>query len=205
MKKFTSPNKAYNPKYFKTTRTPKSPSPKRKDYGSRAQTKDDGKSRCTYIHPETNKRCRNKLGLYPTFCKLHTMVIENVFIAPSQIKGAGNGLFAGPYGFKRGEIIGEYSKPWNALSKGTLEKRCKEDDKCYSYSFCDTGSAKNTKCWDGLDLRSTIMRNINDAHKSKFRNNSFFDIIRGHVYVIASKNIKPKTEIFVTYGNEYWN
>jgi hypothetical protein len=86
---------------------------------------------------------------------------------------------------------------------GKLEKRCK-DDNCWSYIFCDEGQSSKTKCWDGLDIRSTIIRNINDAHNSKFKNNAYFDIKKGKVYAIASRTIKPHREIFIDYGENYW-
>jgi hypothetical protein len=207
MKQFKSPIKKYQEGNFKKTKHPLSPSPKRQNYETKAKKSSDHISRCTYINPLTNKRCRNKLGIYPEYCYLHTIAIQNVYIAPSQITKGGNGLFAGPFGFKKGDIIGRYNHKWNAVTLGKLEKRC-NNNYCWSYVFCDDDNNKDytkTKCWDGLDIRSTLMRNINDAHGSKFKNNAIFDVIKGNVYVIASKNIKPKSEIFVNYGKYYWN
>lgn len=204
MKYFKNPDKNFVPENFKTVKRPKSPSPKRKDYEKVALKKDDGHSRCTYIHPDTKKRCKNLLGIYPEYCELHSMMILNVYIARSQIEGAGNGLYVGPYGFKKGDRIGKYSYNWNRVNLKTLYNRCKDDDKCWSYVFCDRGNADNTKCWDGLDIRSTIIRNINDAHGSQFKNNAYFDVIDGEVYAIASRNIKPHKEIFISYGSNYW-
>lgn len=181
----------------------KSPSPKRRNYEKKAQIKVD-KTKCGYIHPITGLRCKLKLDLYPEYCYLHTIMINNVYIAKSNIPDVGNGLFVGPYGFKKGDIIGKYSYNWNKVSLDTLEKRCKHE-KCWTYIFCENGNdKKKVKCWDGLDIRSTIMRNINDAHKTKFRNNSYFKIINDEVYVIASYNIKPFSEILISYGSKYW-
>lgn len=199
LKHFKNPDPNFVEGNFKTLKHPKSISPKRSDYFQRAKKRPDNHSRCTYIHNVSGKRCRNLLGLYPRFCELHTMMVENVYIAPSNIKGAGNGLFAGPYGFKKGDIIGEYSKPWNRVSDKTLGKRC-DNSKCLAYVFCDA----HEMCWDGLDIRSTVIRNINDANGSKFRNNAYFDIIDGHVYAIASRNIKSNFEILITYGSLFW-
>lgn len=207
MKQFKSPVKKFQIGKLHHTKRPSSPSPKRKDYSSKAITTSDKKSQCTYIHPDTKKRCKNKLGLYPEFCYLHTLSIHNVYIALSQITKAGNGLYAGPYGFKKGDIIGKYNEKWNEVSLGQLENRCGDNDNCWSYVFCDDQNKKDytkTKCWDGFDIRSTLMRNINDAHGSEFKNNAVFDVIRGNVYVVATKNIKPKSEIFVNYGKSYW-
>lgn len=203
MKLFKSPEKKFVEGKFKRSPKPKIPSPENKNFNKLAKTKPDNHSRCTYIDPSTEKRCALKLGLYPQYCELHTMLIENLYISKSNIKAAGNGLYAGPYGFKTGEVIGVYSYPWNKVSLGKLEKRCK-DDNCWSYIFCDEGQSSKTKCWDGLDIRSTIIRNINDAHNSKFRNNAYFDIKKGKVYAIASRTIKPHREIFIDYGENYW-
>lgn len=202
-KEYKSKDANYVQGNFKTTRRPKSPSPKRADYRKVAVKKDDHTSRCTYIHPNSGRRCTNLLGLYPEFCKLHTMMVYNLYIDKSNIEAAGNGLFTGPYGFKKGDVIGKYNKPWNSVSMGRIEKRCKGDN-CYSYVFCEDGQDSKTKCWDGLDIRSTLMRNINDAHGSKHRNNAFFDVVKGDVLVIASRDIKGYKEIFVTYGKDYW-
>lgn len=208
-KRFRNPVREYVIGHFKQARRPTSPSPKLRSYKKRALTRDDHTTQCTYIHPQTNMRCENKLGIYPEFCELHTMLIQNVFIAPSKIKGAGNGLFVGAYTFKKGDVIGQYSHTWNRASLGAIEKRCdtKHEDKyraCFSYVFCDEDIGERTKCWDGVDIRSTIMRNINDAHGSEFRNNAYFDVVDGDVLVIASRNIKPYSEILVSYGPSYW-
>lgn len=197
------PKKYKSPLKYDQTRHPRAVSPKRRDYTQRAQKKADSITECTYVDRKTGHKCRRLLGLYPEFCELHTVLIHNVYIDKSGIKAAGNGLFAGPFGFKKGSVIGQYSYPWNKVKMGTIEKRCKNDN-CWSYVFCDEGETQDTACWDGLDIRSTLMRNINDAHKSRYKNNAYFDVINGQVYVIASKAIAAGSEIFVTYGKEYW-
>lgn len=204
-RRYKSPHKEYQLKNFKTTKRPHSPSPKRLNYHLVAKTKDDGHSRCTYINPKSGRRCHNKLELYPQYCRLHTMMIENVYIDVSNIPNGGNGLFVGPYGFKKGDVIGIYSYPWNGMSLKTLQKRCDiQGEACWAYAFCESGDGPDTKCYDGLDIRSTLMRNINDAYKSKLRNNAYFDMIKGVAYVIASRNIRPNKEILVDYGDSYF-
>ena len=204
MRSFKSPVKKYTVGHFRTSPKPRTPSPAKANYAKLAQTRPDKHSRCIYIDPTTKRRCQLHLGPYPQYCELHTMLIENLYIAKSNIRAAGNGLFAGPYGFKRGEVIGIYSNSRNKVPLGKLKRRCGNDDHCWSYVFCDSGDHSNTKCWDGLDIRSTIIRNINDAHKSGFRNNAYFDIKDGKVYAIASRTIKPHREIFIDYGDNYW-
>lgn len=216
--KFKSPNKKYRSPNFKTTKRPFSPSPKKSNYEKIAKTTSDKQSKCTYIDPDTKRRCRLHLGIYPKFCFLHTMLIENLYIAPSSIKNAGNGLFAGPLGFKKNDIIGEYSMPWMAIKSGPLYKRNGKDKNGEykeinsSYVLCDH-KKKNQKeeevmCWDGLDKNSTIVRNANDAHGSKYRNNAYFSVHKKdnvkHIYMIASRNIAPFKELLVDYGSNYF-
>jgi hypothetical protein len=213
LRKFKSPEKNYRSPNFKTAKRPKSPSPKRRDYEKIAQTK-PSTERCTYIDPETNKRCKLHLGIYPKYCHIHTTLIENLYVAPSSIPHGGNGLFAGPYGFKKNDIIGEYSQEWMEVKSGRLDVRNgKGKDVNYSYVFCDEQKKgqkeKDVQCWDGLDKNSTIVRNANDAHGSKHKNNAYFDTRKGkdgktHVYMIASRTIKPLKEIYCDYGPWYF-
>jgi hypothetical protein len=53
-----------------------------------------------------------------------------------------------------------------------------------------------------------MARYCNDANGftkvSGLKNNARFEIIKGKVYIIASRNLKPGVEIFVPYGKEYW-
>lgn len=213
LRKYKSPIKKYRSSNFKTARRPRSPSPKRSDYEKKAQTK-PGTERCIYIDPETKKRCKLQIGIYPKYCHMHTTLIENLYIAPSNIANAGNGLFAGPFGFKKNDIIGEYSQPWMEVKSGRLDNRNgKGKDVNYSYVFCDEQKKgqkeKDVQCWDGLDKNSTIVRNANDAHGSKYKNNAYFDTRKGkdgksHVYMIASKKIGPLQEVLCEYGPNYF-
>jgi len=213
LRRFSSPDKRYRSPHFKTTKRPFSPSPKRSDYEKVAQTKPSSE-RCIYIDPVTNKRCKLSIGIYPKYCHIHTTLIENLYVATSNIPNGGNGLFAGPLGFKKNDIIGEYSQPWMEVKSGRLDVRNgKGKDTNYSYVFCDEQKRgqkeKDVQCWDGLDKNSTIVRNANDAHGSKFRNNAYFDTRKGkdgktHVYMIASRNISPLREVLCDYGESYF-
>jgi hypothetical protein len=207
---FKNPNKLYNYDYFKTA-TPLT-SLKNDDI-------------CDYIHPLTNTRCKKYLGKYPRFCSIHTSLIDNVFISKSNIKNAGNGLFAGKYGFKKNDVIGVYSNEHNKLLYSDVQNNCNKikDDSCWEYTLCDIKKNKyndNTICWDGIKPRSTIHRYINDAFNTKYKNNSFFIIKKKRIYtdktkkefkmtpvayIIASKKIDPYEEILVSYGKNYWS
>lgn len=197
---FTNPDHRYNKNSIKVARSNRLPLAKESDFKNKIKTKSDSHSKCRYINPETHKRCKNSLGIYPKFCYTHTMLIENLYVDESKIKNGGIGLFSGPFGIKKNQIIGKYSNPQNYLPSHLHDRRCLKDKNCFQYVFCD----KN-KCWDASDIRSTITRYINDARGTEFRNNCYFEIINNDVYVIASRNIKPFKELFVSYGGNYWN
>lgn len=211
---FRSPDIRY--RKYRSVKKPFTPSPKRKDFEKVALTKSDHHSRCTFIIPETNKRCKSLLGIYPRFCQTHTMLIYNLYIAKSGIKKAGNGLYAGIYGFKKGMIIGEYSEDKIKVNGEAFRKRNGKDrhgeykDVNDVYLLCaDTKKGEKEICWDSLDIRSTIVRNANDAHNSKFRNNAYFDQRKDrkgkiHIYMVTSRNIAPGKEILCDYGDGYF-
>lgn len=206
---FKSPDPKYrNPKQAKA---PKPANPNSRVFVKTAQTQSDGTSRCTFIDRASGDRCKNKLGLYPEFCWLHTLKVNNLVIKKSQIKGAGNGLFAGEHPFKKGDLIAQYGSRKNFVTENTLQKRCRyKGKKCMEYVFCDEeGLSKNhlekhgENCWDGLDIRSTIARFSNSAHGSRFKYNSEFDLIRGNPYLVARRDIPAGAEIFTDYGETY--
>lgn len=208
LKIFKSPQKKYID--FKTTKRPFSPSPKRHNYEKIALTKPNNHSICTFILKETGKRCKMLLGIYPRFCQLHTLLIQNLYIKKSNINGAGNGLFSGNYGFKKGMIIGEYSEDYMEVKENRVRIRNgKNKSSNDSYLLCSLGKGKDVMCWDALDIRSTITRNANDAHNSKFKNNAYFQQTKDnkgkiHIYMVASENILADNEILVEYSDSYW-
>jgi hypothetical protein len=159
-----------------------------------------------------HKDCQNKIEMYPKYCFIHTLILYNVFISKSNIKNAGYGLFAGPKGFKKDDIIGEYSSNENKVSQGEIKKSCFNKDKtCWTYVLCESDKINDdVVCWnDTNELNSTYVRYINDAYNTKYENNASFYIKKEHnekrAYVIAKKDIRPYEEIFVSYGNYYWN
>ena len=191
---------------------PYTPSPSDQDYFQKALTKSDGKTKCSFVNKVTGERCGNNLGLYPHYCWLHTLKIHNLQIKKSQIPKAGNGLWAGDQGFKKGDIIFRYGFPYNKVTEKVYDLICAEGhERCNEYVYCNWNNKSDKRlkkegddCWEGLDIRSTVARFSNSAYKSKFRHNAYFEIIRGSPYIIASRNIAPGREIFTDYGPDYF-
>lgn len=183
----------------------KIPSPRDKNYYDNVLTQNND-SICLY------KNCNLKLHLYPRYCFIHTLNKNNLYIATSTISGVGMGLFAGPKGFKKGDVIGKYSNN-NCITYGELIQNTRNynEQELYErtkYILCDLPK-KNQKqsdvlCWDGLDIRSTILRFINDSYNTNYNNNTHFIIKNNQAYVIASDDIKPFHELFISYGSKYW-
>jgi hypothetical protein len=184
----------------------KIPSPKDVDYYDQVLTQPDNISSCNV------KNCDIILGLYPKYCFVHTLQKYNLYISNSCIPNVGMGLFAGPKGFKKGDIIGKYSSKHNRITYGELlekNKNCLNTNERTKYILCDIPKKNQNQldvmCWDGLDIRSTILRFINDSYNTKLKNNTYFTIKNDEAYVIASENIKPFHELYISYGTKYWD
>ena len=217
-KEFKSPKKEF--RQFNKAERVISPPPKMHDFEKIAIISPNEIQQktfiCTYIDPKTNTRCPRSLGIYPEFCEKHTKLIQNVYVKTSSVPNSGKGLFAGKYGFKINDIIGEYSLPFIKISFGDVEHRSINPNT--SYLYCENpkrGQDDATmECWDALDYRSSVMRYANDAHGSKYRNNAEFDMFKRkrdktgkaevRIFLVATRNIKPFHEIFLSYGGNYF-
>lgn len=157
------------------------------------------KRQCIYIN-KNEKQCKNNEYLHGTWlCNTHINKLYNLKLGKSAIKGAGTGLFAGKEGFKKGHIIGEYSRYDVKMKESIFNEKCKKDKshKCSEYVYCD-----NTKsCWDARYTPSIIVRYSNDTRSKK--NNATFENIGGRSFMLATKKIAPEDEIFCDYGDDY--
>jgi uncharacterized protein len=123
-------------------------------------------------------------------------------IKKSRIPGAGKGLFA-KADFKRGERVIEYTG--EIITWKECQKRNEALDGVGLYYFY----VSDKKCIDAQNVPESLARYANDAagfvRLPGFRNNARFEVIRSKPYIIASRNIKPGDEIYVSYGKEYWD
>lgn len=125
-----------------------------------------------------------------------------LYVGESTLKGAGKGLFTDSI-IKRGERIVEYTGDvitWKECERRNNE--IKEGVGAYYFYISEK------KCIDAQNHLDSLARYCNDANGFTkiigLKNNARFEIIRGRVYIIASRNFKPGDEIFVAYGREYW-
>lgn len=149
------------------------------------------------VHKTGDKQCKYSQATDGSwFCNKHLNLLFNLSIKPSAIKGAGMGLFAGSEGFKKGDVIGEYSRYDIKKSPSLTFKNC-TTHKCQAYIYCN-----DKECWDAKNTPSIIVRYANDSRSTR-RNNAEFDEYGRRVYMVAQKSIKPGAEIFCDYGDDY--
>lgn len=155
------------------------------------------KHQCMYINKNDVqcKRIEAVKGVW--FCNIHLNNIFNLKIKKSGIKGAGYGLFSGSEGFKKDDIVGEYSRYDIKKSSKKAFNKC-YSHKCTEYIYCDEGDS----CWDAKNTPSLLTRYANDARNDK-KNNTSFENIGRRAFMVAYKNIKPNSEIFCDYSDSY--
>ena len=156
-------------------------------------------------HKKGKKTISKELGRPVKLNTLPFMVYNNTDLrlvtAPSQIKGAGNGVWTKEF-IPKGTRIGFYD---GIVLKG--------DHKITDYSF----TLSNTYFVDGEPSPRCIIAMINDPIGSSFKHNCEFDVLYNDeetglrlrqqdrkVFLKAIRNIKADTELFASYGDEYW-
>jgi uncharacterized protein len=117
-------------------------------------------------------------------------------IKKSTIPGSGKGLFTKKF-IPKGFIITEHTgkiSTWKAIDF--------TDHNLYLFYVT------RNHIIDARDQLDCYARFINDARGYKringFTNNSKYVIIDKRVFVIAIKDISAGSEIFISYGKEYW-
>lgn len=117
----------------------------------------------------------------------------------STLPGAGTGLFT-EVGFKKGDKIIEYTG--DKYTWAQCLKRAEEGKGNYVFYI------NSRNCLDAFDRPDSLGRYANDAkglsRVKGINNNAEYQVIKGVPYIVATKNIKPGAEIFVSYGKDYW-
>ena len=122
-----------------------------------------------------------------------------LYLKESQLPNAGKGLFTDSF-IKKGERIIEYKG--EIVTWAECEKRAQEDKDGYVFYI------NSRHCIDAWPRPEALARYANDARgisRVKGLNNNAEYVIRGKkVFIEAVKNIKAGSEIFVSYGADYW-
>jgi hypothetical protein len=125
----------------------------------------------------------------------------NLYITHSQLPDAGLGVYTEDF-IPEDTIIGEY--------KGEIVKSYNLETNDYFYELVEADEA-NGVMGVGIDsskLPRCYMAMLNDAQFSKtYSNNCVFEgeIEEGKVYAVSTRDIHPEEELFVSYGEGYWN
>ncbi|MES2394484.1 MAG: SET domain-containing protein-lysine N-methyltransferase [Bacteroidota bacterium] len=124
---------------------------------------------------------------------------EDLAVKKSNIPGAGKGLFI-KRDVKKGERIVEYLG--EIISWKECDIRAERDEGGYVFYV------SRNKCIDAFNTPEELARFANDAKGLTkipgITNNCKYEIYKKSGWIAATKNIKAGSEIFVSYGAEYW-
>ena len=139
----------------------------------------------------------------------------HVYIKPSQIPGAGYGLFTSVR-IRKGQLIAKFAGQFVQLQGG--------DDPSSSYMI-GVGEEDDGWFFDGEPRRLPRLRDLDgvaqfsndaDAHKyipeyakSGFRNNAVIQVVQTdegvpELWAMSTAAIKAEGEVFISYGSSYW-
>jgi uncharacterized protein len=130
--------------------------------------------------------------------KIHLPEKDYLYTNLSQIENAGKGLYTAITIYKD-EIIAVYKG--EILSDKEAAEKAKKGKDIYFINLLNGSimDSMHSKCF---------AKYANDASgfsKSDFKNNAKIALDEnGNVCLIATKNIKPQSEIFCSYGKRYW-
>jgi SET domain-containing protein len=123
---------------------------------------------------------------------------DYLYIQPSQISGAGKGLYTAIDIFK-GEIISIFKG--ERLTERQVQLRVDKDQDKYFIELLDGSiiDSMKTKCF------AKYANDARGASGSAHKNNAQIALDEEErVGLIATKNIKAHQEIFCSYGKRYW-
>ena len=150
-------------------------------------------NQCIAIADSTGERCRLRTASGRK-CWQHTLKQDNLRVKTSNVPAAGLGLFTGAKPMKKGASI-----PYTGenLSRRAIDIN-RYGDATAQYTLCRS----KTQCRDARRTDEPgLARWINDSRGTTMRNNAK---LTGGFTAKASRNIPANTEIFASYGREYW-
>ena len=147
-------------------------------------------------HTKKGRRCTRptRRGVY---CWQHLQMISNLRIKPSNIAGAGLGLFSGPEPIKSGAGITEYTGP---LIKGTADELGGDYALQVNRNHIIAGGGSDNV---GSFANDCLTDNKN-RHECSINSKLVANQNTRTARLVASKRIPPHTEICTKYGARYW-
>ena len=125
-----------------------------------------------------------------------------LYVKKSKLPNAGKGLWTNTE-IKKGEVVTEYEGE-KITWKECLKRN--ENQKGFGAYYFYVNS-KN--CVDAQYTLWVLARYANDAagfgRAEGIRNNCKYEVRKGKPYIVATRNLKPGDEVFVSYGKEYWD
>jgi uncharacterized protein len=126
------------------------------------------------------------------------LLSKQLFIRRSSIPFGGKGLYTRKK-IRKGDRIIEYK------GKMTNWKEVNHRDGTNGYIYF----INRDHVLDAFTYRKALGRYANDARgmkrKKGLRNNAVYETVGLKVYIVATRDIPPGSEILVDYGKEYWD
>lgn len=158
---------------------------------------------CEHPIRRHDRNCSRKTCKYGPYCWQHTRSKYNVAVRKSTIPNAGSGLFA-IESFNEGAKICPYTG--ELLTKEEVDARYGDDENVAEYVYRISKKRKGPTYIDASKTNACVARYAN--HDENRANAEFKDPPADKppiVWIVATKKIRPGEEIFVNYGEEYWN
>ncbi|MFN3403997.1 MAG: SET domain-containing protein [Cytophagaceae bacterium] len=150
------------------------------------------KGTCTY--KTKDGVCGKTTILTHPYCNHHTKLTTGFYVAKSNIKGAGLGLFSARH-IDKGVMILEYTG--ERLSHKEFEEKYNEDG--YG-SYCIT--LNKSTVIDACKTSAGIARYICDCYNSGMTPNVKYESTGRRIEITTIKKIKPGDELLGNYGPE---
>jgi len=126
-----------------------------------------------------------------------SLLEKQLFVKKSTLTGAGKGLFTRKF-IPKGTRIVEYK----GKTRTWKEVQAEEDENPYIYYV------KRSYVIDALNDKKALARYANDAtglnREQHIKNNAEYVEEGVRVFIEATRDIPANSEIFVSYGKEYW-
>jgi hypothetical protein len=141
-------------------------------------------------------QCRKRTAHTPK-CWIHLARQDNLRVKPSKIIGAGKGLYTYKKPILRGKNISKYTG--RRHTREEIDRRYGES--VAQYTVCNSRG----QCLDANHTTDGAARFANDSHGSIFQNNSKLKGGDRRLFRLkATRRIPPNSEIFTSYGPQYW-